>query len=278
MSGTAVPVELDYASYLEPVRRAVGRTARRSRLNSADADDLHSELWVRLLRDRGLLVRRFRGTASLESYLGKVARNLVIDRRRKAWGKWRPTASALRAGAVVVQLEQMIARDGVAPDVAVACFHAEHPELRRDFLEEVARSVAPKVRRRVVPDSLLAGRPSPEPSPYEVVRRLDEERTAASLSGVLAAALRSFSPRERNLLVWRYAEGRPVADIARALDVDHKALYRKFEALRKRLRQRLEAGGFGVRAVTTLLDSECEFRCEAVCAEPLPPQSSPSIQ
>jgi RNA polymerase sigma factor (sigma-70 family) len=270
MAGTVVQGELDYAVYLEPVRRAVGRTARRSRLSSADADDLHSELWVRLLRDRGLLVRQFRGAASLESYLGKVARNLVIDRRRKAWGKWRPTASALRAGAVVVQLEKMITRDGLSPDVAVACFHADHPEMRRDFLEQVAHSVAPKARRRTVPEAVLVARVSPEPSPYEAVRRVEDERTGASLSRVLAAALRSFSPRERNLIVWRYAEGRPVADIARALDVDHKALYRRFETLRKRLRQQLESGGFGVRAVTTLLDSECEIRCAAVRAEVLP--------
>src|SRR3954453_24056478 len=123
---------LDYGTYVAAARSAVACVAARFRLSPADADDLFGDLWVRLLGNDGRVLRSFRKDARIETYLTTIACNLVIDRRRKTGGKWRPSARALRGRPAVVELERLIVRDGVAADVAVDRVAGARPEACRE--------------------------------------------------------------------------------------------------------------------------------------------------
>jgi RNA polymerase sigma factor (sigma-70 family) len=251
--------EPDYSTCVAPARAAVARVAARFRLSPADAEDLHGDLWVRLLAKRGDVLRKFRRTARIETYLSTIATNIVIDSQRKTKGKWRPTARARREGAAAIELERLISRDGLPPDQAVARLAAEWPDQQRASLACLAQSIVPRMRRHEIGSDALIDCASPEPSPYTVVAEIETTQSAASLRRVLSAALAAFCQTDRDLMVWRYVDRRTVADVAATLRIDQKVLYRRFDRLGKRLRTHLEAGGFGWCAVSELLATSCDL-------------------
>jgi hypothetical protein len=64
---------------------------------------------------------------------------------------------------------------------------------------------------------------------------------------------------DRKMLIWRYADQRTVADIAKLLCLDQKALYRRFDRLCARLKARLAAYGVEVATVLEALAAGCDF-------------------
>src|ERR1019366_2147799 len=84
----------------------------RHHLPGVEADDFASHVKLRLIEDDYAILRKFQRRSSLRTYLTVVIQRMFLDYRISAWGKWRPSAEAKRAGAVAVQLEQLMGRDG----------------------------------------------------------------------------------------------------------------------------------------------------------------------
>jgi RNA polymerase sigma factor (sigma-70 family) len=250
------PREIDYEVYVTPVRRAVKSVARRHRLSASQAEDLQSELWVRLLSEQGRALRDFKGQAKVETYLVAVAHNLTLDARRRLFGKWRPSVAAVRSGAVAMQLERLIVRDGMTYDAAVEWFATAHPHVSRSELDRLARSIVRRTRRCHVGDAPLEGCQALGPSPYESVRSGEQATRATQLSDALTTALNACSQADRQMLTWRYVQGRSVREIADDLAVEPRWLYRRFEQLLRQLRRRLATLGFGTELVLDVLDSQ----------------------
>ena len=110
------------------VRTAASHIAMRFRLSHSDAEDLHGDLWVRLLANEGHVLRSYRGTARIETYLMTIARNLVLDGRRRVHGKWRPSARARRFGLPAIELERLIAHQGFSAAIAIGRVAARWPD------------------------------------------------------------------------------------------------------------------------------------------------------
>ena len=106
--------------WVEDAAKAAMLTARRRRLNASDAEELRSDMWLKVLTDHGRLLSRFEGRGSRQSYLNAVAERCLLDRRIRDWGKWRPTKAVRTSGPVAVLLDRMISRDGMPVDAAVA--------------------------------------------------------------------------------------------------------------------------------------------------------------
>ena len=71
-----------------------------------------------------------------------------------------------------------------------------------------------------------------------------EAAAAARQSGaVLAMAVARLAPQDRLVLRMRFEDGCSVADIARALQLEQKPLYRRLERMLGELREALEAAG-----------------------------------
>ena len=240
---------------VEAARTASTRVAARFRLSGADAEDLHGDLWVRLLANDGLVLRGFRHTARIEHFLAAIATNLVIDARRKKQGSWRPSARANRHGAAAIELERLIVRDHLGRDLAVARVMATHPGHEKAALQRLARTLAPRCQRTEVGPEALTDHPAPDPSPYQLAARADAARAASRLSQALARALSSMKRADRDMLQWRYVDGHSVAELSSLLRIDQKALYRRFDRLHRDLKSELEALGFSSQAVREILVS-----------------------
>ena len=78
-------------------------------------------------------------------------------------------------------------------------------------------------------------------------------------SSVKAALLRGMDAMsyEDRMIVWmHYGEGRTLAYVARALNIEQKPLYRRIDKLRDLLRSHLEREGVSSREVRALLHLE----------------------
>jgi RNA polymerase sigma factor for flagellar operon FliA len=73
---------------------------------------------------------------------------------------------------------------------------------------------------------------------------LDRQRSA--MLAALFKVMEQLPPEERHILRMRFADGRSVADVARALRLEQKPLYRRIDQLKAKLRVDLER--FGVTA------------------------------
>ena len=78
---------------VEAHRRDVYRLAYRLLGNHADADDLAQEVFLRIYRSLG----RFRGEASLRTWITRITLNLVTDRRRELGIRRQTSLEALSA-------------------------------------------------------------------------------------------------------------------------------------------------------------------------------------
>ena len=81
-------------SQLPTIRGAVASVLRRRGQPGEDHGELLSDVCVHLLENDCAVLRKFRGASSLRTYLHTVTLRVLLDRRVRAWGKWRPSASA----------------------------------------------------------------------------------------------------------------------------------------------------------------------------------------
>jgi RNA polymerase sigma factor (sigma-70 family) len=243
------------------VRTAAAHIAMRFRLSRSDAEDLHGDLWVRLLANEGHVLRSYRGTARIETYLTTIARNLVLDGRRRVHGKWRASARARRFGSPGIELERLIAHQGFSIGAAIGRVAARWPDADRAALTVFADSIERRPRRVEVGTDALFDQPCRTRSPFQILADREEARDGESLGRALSRALLSLDEADRQLVIARYIDGRTVAELASAFGLDQKALYRRFDRLIQRLRSSLENGGFRAREAAALVGADATIRC-----------------
>lgn len=219
------------------VTHAVRQVARRRRLSADDADELLSQVFARLLKDDCHALRAFRGSSSPLTYLVVVAERQLLDLRTARWGRWRPSAAARRQGDAAVAFERLVTRDGVAPPVARAITGHSGEHL------VCTRAQSGRHSRRFVSLDQVREHVSQRPNPLDQLLSRDGAADGARLRRRLASALRELGPSDLRLLRMRHADGLPMAQIARTLNVDGRTIYPKMDAIHKRLRTMLIGAG-----------------------------------
>ena len=76
------------------IEESINRVSRRNLLLPDEADDFRGEVMLKLVEDDYKLLRRYSGKGTLKAYLAVVINRLLLDYRRKQWGRWRPSAAA----------------------------------------------------------------------------------------------------------------------------------------------------------------------------------------
>jgi RNA polymerase sigma factor for flagellar operon FliA len=181
---------------------------------------------------------------------------LFLDHRISAWGKWRPSSEARRAGSTAILLEQLMVRDGYAFEEACEMLRTNHGVAAdRGELERLAALLPVRVRRRFEPDEALENMPSQHRSVDDLAADRDRRATGERVSEALASLMARMDLQDRLILALRFEDGRTVAEIATMLQLDQKALYRRVERLLKELRTGLEAGGIDGASVLEMLES-----------------------
>ena len=244
-----------YLAHRDVIERALAFVCRRHGMTAVDAEDFSSTCRLHLMDDDYAVIRAYQGRSSLQTYLVSVITHFFQDWRNARWGKWRPSAEAKRLGAVAVQLERMLVRDGLTLDEA-------HETLRtnlgidesRQALEDLAGRFPHRTGRTFVSDDAVSDRPAIDSRADAPLKQTEAAEAARRFTGLLADALGRLAVQDRLLLRMRFEDGCTVADISRALSLDQKPLYRRMERLLGELRTALEAAGLTNAVATDLLD------------------------
>lgn len=245
--------------HLDVIERAIARVCRDARLGEADAEDFASTARLALLADDCAILRKHQGRASMATYLTVVVRRLLVDAQRND-GRWYASAEAQRRGDAAVQLERLMHRDRRSLGEAIAIVHAAHPELTVRALEELAAALPERAPRPVLQpiedgsEARLAG----SAVASDRVDALDVAQRARQMSDIVRVAMAVMPVQDRVILRLRFREGASIADIARALGVEQRPLYRRVEALLAALRRALTAAGIDAGAAGELIGSAGE--------------------
>ncbi|MCU1245215.1 MAG: polymerase sigma factor, sigma-70 family, partial [Acidobacteria bacterium] len=192
--------------------------------------------------------------SSLATYITIVVRRLLVDQRR-AEGRWYSSAEAQRRGEAAMALERLMRRDHRSLDEAIAIAGAEHPDLTTQQLREMAAALPERAARtRMV--AIAEGDEERFPARSaadDLVSALDLQDRSDRASRVMRAALATLAAEDRVVLRLRFGKGASIADVARALDVAQRPLYRRIEALLARLRRALEEAGIDAKSVVDLI-------------------------
>jgi len=239
-----------FLSNLSLIDRIIGVQVRRHALQQADAEEYASWAKARIIDGDYAILRKFAGRSSLATFLTTVLANLFADFRNNQWGRWRPSASALRFGPVAIRLEQLLYRDGHRLREATEILLASSAGCtERDIARLAAKLPTRGANDEVSLTQIL--RTEQEAVPGEPDWDRDEASSAARR--IINAAVAVLPSEDALIVRMRFWNDQSVADIARILRLDQKGLYRRIDGIRTRLNQELAARGIDREAAADLL-------------------------
>jgi len=126
VNGTSTSPSPEDLTLLSEVLRDVSRR----RLSPDEAQDFVQSAHLKLLERQYDVFGRFTGGSSLRTYLTVVVIRLLLDWRNSTYGKWRPSAAAVRLGPEVQGLPRQRRRP--RPDVRRAAVRGPRRRVRPD--------------------------------------------------------------------------------------------------------------------------------------------------
>ncbi|MFL5539306.1 MAG: sigma-70 family RNA polymerase sigma factor [Longimicrobiaceae bacterium] len=243
---------LDNLAWIEKV---AGIVCRKHGVWGDDAEDFASVVKMKLMENDYADLRKFRGDCSATTYIATLVVRRFHEYARERWGRWRNSAAAEREGQLAKDLETLVHRDG--------CTLAQAGEQLRSAGKtelsdaELARILArlparQPLRARQVGAPAIENEPGIDTADSRIGgMELDRQRSA--LLAALFKVMEQLPPEERSILRMRFQDGRSVADVARALRLEQKPLYRRIDQIKAKLRVDLERYGVTAEAVRELL-------------------------
>lgn len=240
--------------HLPFIERMAAKYGRGGGLSEEETADFTSWATQRLIENDYAKIRKFRGESAFSTYVATVLYTLYQDFRVSRQGRWRPSAEAKRLGSVAIALERLVYRDGNSFDQAVSILLSRGVGATEEDLRKLFKKLPPGNRGRPknVGDAGLGDVAAPGAADRDLANaeaEAERERTHHAVH----AALAKLSPEDRHIVHLRYFEGASVADIARALRLEQKPLYRRLDRLLLRLREELEGSGISQSDVKDML-------------------------
>lgn len=251
---TTNELEVLLVENLGRIERIARSLCRRYGVSDDDAEDFRSWVQLRLIEDDYAILRKFRGESAITTYLTVVVAMLMRDYRAAHWGRWRPSAAALRQGEVAVRLETLVYRDGMQLRQAAEALRTTGLTERSDReLGELLGQLPARepLRPLHVGPAPLEGEPGSARAD-DAVRREETEAERSEVQQALDEALSRLPAEDRLILRLRFWDGLSVADIARGLRVPQKPLYRRIERALAGVRSSLGAAGLDAERVLAL--------------------------
>lgn len=245
-----------FLKHLDWIDRAASMACSSQGVWGADAEDFTALVRMKLVEDDYAVVRRFLGNSELKTYLASVVTRHLVNFQRAQRGRWRASSAAERLGAAAVELEKLVRRDGYTLQQAGEKLRtAGRTTLSDAELARLLDQLPERPPLRPVVEEPATGLDAPGASRAdERVLETEADSRRAEMMRALETALEQLEPEDRLIVQMHFAEGHTVANVARALRLEQKPLYRRIERLRVRLRTLLESAGFGEDDVRGLLD------------------------
>lgn len=243
--------ERTFLAQLPLIDRILGSICRRHALSGDEAEEFQARARLKLIENDYAVLRKFECRSSVQTYLEVVLANVFRDFCIERRGRWRASATARRLGPLAVRLERLVHRDGYAVSEAVSLvrnrldIEASERELRELVARLPERRLRPVLER--VPDDLPATSIGGDP-----VDEYEREFERAKVEAALEAVLRTLDAEDRVILRLRFWCGLTVAEVARAMGMQQKPLYRRIARLMRELRIELDARGVGAECIGPL--------------------------
>jgi RNA polymerase sigma factor (sigma-70 family) len=235
------------------IERLVAWVCARHGLRSADAQDFASTVKLRLIENDYEILGKFEGRSSFQTYLAVVINRMYLDFQGERFGKWRHSAEARRRGPVALRLERLVYRDGYTFDEAAGILQTnEHVPLSREELHAILVALPCRPSRGARANAAAHEASTFGDGPVSV-ERAERQKLADETFAVLRRVLAKAPAEDRLFLRLHMEGGFKVADAARAVGGDQKALYRRKDACLKTMRLELEAHGIREQDVRELL-------------------------
>ena len=214
-------------------------------MSSAEAEDFASHVQLKLVENDFAIVRKFRGESSFSSYLTVVVAMIFRDYRAAAWGRWRPSAAAMKHGPVAVLLENLVYRDGMSFNNAKEVIRSRgYPDTTERQFIEIFRELPRRGKSRptMVAGDVLATHASKDDADGLLLAKERQEQERIIVQH-LARALQSLPQEERLMVKMHVVAGLSVAQVSRTLGVEQKPMYRRLERALRAIRKHLERAG-----------------------------------
>ena len=242
-----VDPERTFLDHLAVIDRIIGVIARRHSLGQNEREEFESWVRARIIDGNYAVIRKFGGRSSLPTYLSVVIGNLFLDYRNTLWGRWRPSAAALRIGPLGIKIEQLLYRDGYSLREAIGVMQSAGVTLSDAEIARIAAKIplrerSSEVGLEKVDAAVVAADPPSIPTEED-----------AEVGRAIRDVLAQLPPEDQVILRMRFWEDISVADIARTLRIEQKPLYRRLESIQKQLRIALVARGIDETRVAELL-------------------------
>src|SRR5262245_46461665 len=252
-TNTQVEGEALFLASLSVIDDITGQVCRRHRLSPAEADDFRSEVRLHFIDRDYEVLRKFEKRSSLATYVTVVIQRLFLDYRNRLWGKWRPSADAKRLGPTAITLERLVTRDGWSLEQVVETLRVNHGVMIDESLQIICDKLARRgPKRQLVSEEYADVIESGDPAPDANVVRAEHGFLARRVHLALDRARQRLAPEDRLVLKMRFEDAIPVADIARALHLNQKRLYRTIERLLAEIRDSLLAEGISREEMSAL--------------------------
>ncbi len=234
-----------FRANLPLIDRTIDRVCRRSRLFGPDAEDFASDVRIALMADDYAVLGKWEQRSSLATFLTVVVQRMLADRRVKVYGRWHPSAEAVRLGEAAMVLERLLRRDRRTVEEAVPLVRSIDPSLTRGDVEALARRIPERVERPRAVDVEDVGEHVFVAEDGADIRAMGHERQrlSAETSRAIREAMAAMSAEDRTILRFHYGSSMTLADISRALRLPQRPLYRRIERLHGTLRTALVRAG-----------------------------------
>jgi RNA polymerase sigma factor (sigma-70 family) len=250
---TTQPSGEKFEAQLSLAGEVIRHLCRRRRLSCDEAEDFTSYALFKLIEDDYATLRSFQGRSKLGTFLTVVVQRLFLDYRVQKWGKWRPLAEVRDLGPAAVELDRLVNRDGqTLPNAVEIVYSHSGGALTREHLLELAT----RLPQRQCP--IFEGIEHLDQIPTqggveETLESQERNRIAKRVHSALTCALREMSAEDRLILKMRHEDGFTVREIAKALHLEARPLYTRFEKCHRRLREILEEAGIIWEEVSAIL-------------------------
>jgi hypothetical protein len=182
-----------------------------------------------------------------------VVQRLYFQWRVQMWGKWRPSAEAKRLGEKAITLERMLTRDGFTYGEALETLTTGNRAYTREEVEAIYLRLPERMPRPVLVPS-VAPEAAPTVDPEKELFTADRRKTARAAAVAIDEAIGGMDPESQVILRMRFWNNRKVPEIATALRIEAKRLYKRIDRLLETLRAALEEAGIDRETISDLLD------------------------
>ncbi|MEM6797676.1 MAG: hypothetical protein AAF725_27155, partial [Acidobacteriota bacterium] len=136
---------------LDLIEQSLLAVRKRYRFSAAEAEEIRSQTYLRLVKNNYAAFRRFQGRCSLRTYLTTITASVALDYRASRWGRKRPSRIAVEAGLPGMLLEVLLTEGVFSHREAVQMSRSHLPNSSEASLEDLIVKLPLRLRRVEVP-------------------------------------------------------------------------------------------------------------------------------